>query len=488
MTFGRRKILSDETAVTSKNVISIVSAALETHLENSSEIDWLYNYYKGRQPILDRQKTVRPEICNKVVENRANEIVSFKAGYLCGEPIQYISRGSTEKTTADVGKLNDFMVLCEKETLDAQLVEWMYICGTGYRMVLPNRSNIIGQIIPTLLNRGTEFSEDEAPFRLFTLDPRFCFVVYHSGLGEPPLCAVKYIVRQDGAVVFSVYSADRYFEFEAASLAGGSLNGSTPKETKRVLGYVPIIEYPLNNSRQGAFEIVTDILDAINKVQSNRLDGIEQFVQSLIVLYNAEISDENAKSLRETGLIKLKNFGENKADIKEIAQQLDQQQTQTLIDYMYQSVLDIVGMPNRNGGSSTSDTGQAVVYRDGWSTAETRAKQDEAMFKLSEHMLLRIVLRIMRDTVGTSLKLSDVDVKFTRRNYENIQSKAQVLVSMLNCEKVHPQLAFSHCGMFSDPESAYLLSKTYYDKLSEGWEPEIVDERSVINAEDDDDV
>ena len=105
MTFGRRKILSDETAVTSKNVISIVSAALETHLKNSSEIDWLYNYYKGRQPILDRQKTVRPEICNKVVENRANEIVSFKAGYLCGEPIQYIRRGSTEKTTADVGKL-----------------------------------------------------------------------------------------------------------------------------------------------------------------------------------------------------------------------------------------------------------------------------------------------------------------------------------------------------------------------------------------------
>ena len=355
-------------------------------------------------------------------------------------------------------------------------------------MVLPNRNNIHRQIIPTLLNRGTEFSEDEAPFMLVTLDPRFCFVVYHSGLSEPPLCAVKYIVRQDGTVVFSVYSADRYFEFEAESLTGGSLSGSNPKETKRVLGYVPIIEYPLNNSRQGAFEIVTDILDAINKVQSNRLDGIEQFVQSLIVLYNAEISDENAKSLRETGLIKLKNFGENKADIKEIAQQLDQQQTQTLIDYMYQSVLDIVGMPNRNGGSSTSDTGQAVVYRDGWSTAETRAKQDEAMFKLSEHMLLRIVLRIMRDTVGTSLKLSDVDVKFTRRNYENIQSKAQVLVSMLNCEKVHPQLAFSHCGMFSDPESAYLLSKTYYDKLSEGWEPETVDERSVINAEDDDDV
>jgi hypothetical protein len=78
--------------------------------------------------------------------------------------------------------------------------------------------------------------------------------------------------------------------------------------------------------------------------------------------------------------------------------------------------------------------------------------------------------------VGTGLKLSDIDIHFTRRNYENIASKSQVLVAMLNNPKIHPELAFQHCGMFADPESAYLQSKAYYDEQMEKWEPVEVNE------------
>lgn len=225
------------------------------------------------------------------------------------------------------------------------------------------------------------------------------------------------------------------------------------------------MEYPLNTARLGAFEVVLPILNAINKVQSNRLDGIEQFVQSLWVLYNAEIDEDAVNQLREAGLIKLKGFGENKADIKVIAEELDQTQTQTLIDYMHQTVLDIVGMPNRNGGKSTSDTGSAVIMRDGWESAEARAKSDELMFKEAERKLLKIALQVIRSTVGTTLKLSDIEVKFTRRNYENILAKSQVLTSMLASDKIAPLLAFTHCGLFSDPEDAAKMSLEHYEKV-----------------------
>ena len=121
-------------------------------------------------------------------------------------------------------------------------------------------------------------------------------------------------------------------------------------------------------------------------------------------------------------------------------------------------------MPNRNGGTSTSDTGAAVIMRDGWSLAEARAKDSELMFKRSEGSFLRLVLRILRDMGDVSIALSDIDIKFTRRNYEAIQSKSQVLVSMLQQQKIHPLLAFSHCGMFSDAESAYAMSMEYYEQ------------------------
>ena len=89
---GRRVIKTDETEVTIDNVVSILRKALPVHWKNRSEIEYLWNYYKGRQPVLNREKQVRPEICNKIVENRANEIVSFKKGYTFGEPVQYVRR------------------------------------------------------------------------------------------------------------------------------------------------------------------------------------------------------------------------------------------------------------------------------------------------------------------------------------------------------------------------------------------------------------
>ena len=131
------------------------------------------------------------------------------------------------------------------------------------------------------------------------------------------------------------------------------------------------------------------------------------------------------------------------------------------MDHLYDTVLTICGMPNRNGGSSTSDTGSAVIMRDGWSSAEARAKDTELMFKLSEKEFLKKVLRVCNDLSDLELKLSSVEIRFTRRNYENIGEKANVLTTLLNNSKIAPQLAFIHCGMFSDPQLAYRMSEEY---------------------------
>ena len=90
--FGRKMITTDADFVDNNNIVEELEKAMNKHMFNREEIEYLWNYYKGKQPILARTKEVRPEICNKIVENRANEIVSFKVGYLCGEPTQYIGR------------------------------------------------------------------------------------------------------------------------------------------------------------------------------------------------------------------------------------------------------------------------------------------------------------------------------------------------------------------------------------------------------------
>jgi hypothetical protein len=43
---------------------------------------------------------------------------------------------------------------------------------------------------------------------------------------------------------------------------------------------------------------------------------------------------------------------------------------------------------------------------------------------------------------------------------------------MLNTPRVHPKLAFESCGLFSDPENAYLESEKHYKEALEKWKIE----------------
>lgn len=451
---GRRVLYTSEREITPENVVLVLQKAMDDHNMNSSEINYLWNYYKGKQPILTRDKKVRPEINNMIVENRANEIVSFKTGYLCGEPIEYVSRNK-ENMNEEITTLNEYMFAEDKAAKDEEIVEWGHIGGTAYRLVLPDKE--------------AGDTDNESPFRLFTLDPRYTAIVYSDDIYHRPMMAFTYTVDSETITHYSIYTDKWFFVVDGEEL-------NEEESRPHSLGMIPIFEYPANNARLGAFEIVLPLLDALNNVESNRLDSVEQTVQAFIKFINCDITTEDFAALKELGAIKVKSIEGQQADVDVVKTELNQDQTHTLKDDLYNAVLTICGMPNRNGGTSTSDTGTAVLLRDGWSLAESRAKDSEHMFKRSEKQMLRLVLKICRTIGDFSLELKDIDMKFTRRNYENIQSKAQVLVAMLQQPKIHPKLAFTSCGLFTDPETAYAMSMDYYDEQMEKWQAQEVNE------------
>ena len=462
--FGRRIITTDVDEITAENVVDVLREAMPVHELNRSEIEYLWNYFKGKQPILTRTKTVRPEICNKVVENRANEIVSFKVGYLCGEPIQYVGRNSEQSVTAGVGTLNEYMFIVDKPALDQEVVEWGMICGTANRMVRHNDAYAA--------------DSDEAPFDIYTLDPRTSFVVYSTDVKRKRMMGVKYNEDEYGYRTYSVYTDCLCFVIKDDKVISVNPHG---------LGGEPIIEYPANNARLGSFEIVLPLLDAINNIESNRMDGVEQFIQAFVKFINCDITADDFAQLKDLGAIKVKSVDGQAADVDIVTNELNQQQTQTLKEDIYKAILSICGLPSMSdGNTSDSSNNGAVILKNGWQGAETRAKDSEMMFKRSEKEMLKLVLKLCDGLADLKLRLADIDMKFTRRNYDNIQSKSQVLVAMLQQPKIHPLLAFTHCGMFSDPESAYTMSNEYYEEQMEKWEPVEVDDNPDVNEEKND--
>lgn len=436
--YGREKIVTDVDEVNSGNILQILPTIRIKHQKNVGQIKYLYDYYRGKQIIYERVKEIRPEICNKIVENWANAIVSFKVGYLCGSPVQYVSGKSEKDLTKEIDQLNDIMDSHGKASVDKDLIEWQMICGTSFRALFPDEKDLL------LLN---------------SLDPRNTFVIYSNDITGRPLAGCYIAEKKEKGKPITYITV--YTPTEVITVRGKSVENVE----KNTLGMIPIMEYPANNARLSAIEIVIDLLDAINDIDSNRLDGVEQFIQSLLVVYNADIGEETANTLREKGLIALKSVGDSKADIKIISEQLDQNQTQTLKEDLIQRVREIIGLPSQgDGNTGDSSNNGAMLLKGGWENAETRARESEVMFKKSEIPFLKLLFEILKVKANLNLNVEDVDIRFTRRNYENIQVKSQVLTTMLSNNKIHPRLAFEGCGMFIDPEEAYNMSREYEEE------------------------
>jgi SPP1 family phage portal protein len=437
---GRRPIETPETEINRANVLKVVMGKAEPiHLLNKNEIRFLHNYYLGSQPVLHRTKEYHAEITNRIVENHANECVGFYTGYMSGTPCSYVRSETATGDGEEIARLSNALQYEGKDALDRRLWQWMLECGQGYRIVLPDKGY-----------NGNY--PDETPLLVDVPDPDMAYVIYNSGIGHKPIANVLHIPRNyqnDLNDLICVYTPNQYFEID---------NGKVTKSENHSLGMLPMVEYKLNPERMGLFEPAIPVLDAINDLESNRLDGVAQFIQSIMVFTNCLVDDNALKQVKELGAMCLKSTSSLPASVSQIANELDQQQSQTLLDSMLNVYRSLTAMPSATGSeNATSDNVGAVIVRNGWNHTEARAQQYENMFKYAERQSLSVMLKILRDTAGSKLMASDVEIRLPRRQYDNLQSKVQVFIQMLD-SLADPHLAFEISHLYTDPEAAYQAS------------------------------
>ena len=463
---GRREIFTDEKEITKQNISKVLADAFQVHLLNVAEIKYLQEYERGVQPILKRKKEIRPEINNKIVENHAAEITAFKVGYVFGSPITFVQRASVDvdgnKGSVDDKKiaiLNEMMFEEGKATQDQVLGKDIAVCGIGYRIVLPKR-----------------VKDGVSAFNILRLNPLTTFVIRFNDFYKKSAVGVSYIKLSDGSFRVGAYTDKQYFELEGQDFVSLKVINVVPNRVG-----IPIIEYKNDDERMGCFERVISLLDALNEATSDRLNGLAQFVQSILWMNNCEIDSEQMDQLKDKLGLLTKSEPGNPASVQYLTATLDQSQTQTLVDYLYEQVLQIAGVPGREQ-STGGNTGQAIMLSNGWQLAETHAQALVNTFTESEKEMLKVVLKILKLTETSEvsdLKLSDVEVKFSRNRTDSLLVKTQGLMNQLQAG-IHPLVAITHCGLYSDPQSVWNDSKPYLGKwLYDAQEDDSDDENTV---------
>jgi SPP1 family phage portal protein len=253
---------------------------------------------------------------------------------------------------------------------------------------------------------------------------------------------------------------------------------------------IPVIEYPNNERRLSDIEITIGITDAINTMQSDRVNAVAQFVQAFILFKNCKIDKETFEQLAFAGALSIKDTVDGHvADAKMMTSELSQDGTQTSKDDLYNSLLVIQGMPSRNEASG-STTGQAEALRNGYYAEEKRAELRIPIFQRSERMMLRVVLNKLRiQKQGFALSISDIDIRPNRSKLENMLVKAEVL-QILHTIGVDDAIALKTVNLFSDVQD--VIGKSI-DRMNEEFEsrigasePETEDETIVVEEDTED--
>lgn len=373
--------------------------------------------------------------------------------------------GDEKKIFNEISILNTYMKNANKDSVNSQLAETCYISA----------------VAPVFVHMNTDKeTKDTIPFEIHVLDPKNAFVVYSNGFRGERLFSVRLFVKtnykkNERTLYMEVHTKDKKFTYKMPYKEYLDYNGKEifaeniisyvkvekPLEEVNLLG-IPIFEYTLNKDRLSLVEMGLDVQNVLNQITSADIDDIEQFVQSLTVITDADIDKEVWKEAIEAGIIKITTTKDKKGRIEVITNKMQHSETKVFYDRLLNQLLINLGIPTTGGGSY--DTGTAGQINEGWEMADSKGRYDERGYMESDKHVLQYVLKLLkRNKHIEDLSIGDIETKFNRNKIDNIQSKAQTFQTLVS-GGLHPELALQVSNLVNDPAAAYQKSFEFFGK------------------------
>lgn len=473
-TFGRitiyanyteKQLLSGKQKEIEKKVLDILSNSIEIHKFNKGEIFYLQNYLYGDQDIKDKVKLTRTDINNKGVENWAWCFQDWKKAFLLGKPIQYAPLDDV--ANEEIALLNKYNTYEDKDELDQNIYEDIFTVGRGYRYV----------------NASPISEDDEAPFELLNLDVLNTEVVYSSSISHEQLLAFvetskKYIDQEINPETGKRENITKYYDEYSVYTRNMLYTIDNKLSTLRIIKRQPIIhnihiitEYYFNRKRMSFLEICKDIFDDINYVENLDKDDIEAFVNSIMVFTNAEVDEEGMEAIKKYGAVSIKSTDQKKASVELLQSRLKSLDTQIYYLRKLSALHSILSVPEatQSGEISNAETGKAVLTGQGFTSATVRVENEEKSFKKCDRNSLKVILKICRSLENSNiknLKVSNIDIKFSRDLSDNLLVKTQALINLATAQ-IPPEIRNAVIGLFSDPVAVTKLQEAYIEEQRE---------------------
>lgn len=397
---------------------AVLARVIERHEAEMPRLRRLFDYYTGRQAILNRTKKTKNAANNKIVCNNAKYITDIATGYFIGTPVKYSAADG-----ADISPLVSVYATNEMASADMRLAKDMSVFGRAFELIYAN-----GDAMP----------------KSTVISPMDAFVMYSADCEREPLAGVYYYREYDingvcTGVRCYVYDKTRIYEYYGQ---GGSIeNTELVNEQIHRFGDVPLIEYPNNDERTGDFEAVLPLLDAYNTVISDRVNDKEQFVDSFLFISNMDMDSDTAASLKEEKIL----LGMENSDAKYLSSAMTEADVKILRDDIKEDIHRLSMVPDLSDEEFSGNvSGVAIRYK--LIGFEQMIKNKERLFREAlKKRFAAYASFLATRSVMAAVPVTDVTFTFTRNLPENELEKAQMisyLRDLLSSETLIEQLGF----------------------------------------------
>ena len=263
-------------------------------------------------------------------------------------------------------------------------------------------------------------NDDKKPkIELATLSPLNTFLVVDTSVKEEPMFAVHYYpnITLDNSIenyTVEVYTETEKLIYEITSLQT-ELSTVVEKDLEEhFFKGVPVIEYQNNKKARGDFEGVIPLIDAYNKLQSDRVNDKEQLVDAFLIVVGQSLGDTNnevsetVRLLKEEKIIELDEGG----DAKWLVKSLSEDQVEVLKKSLKDDIHEFSKVPcltdeNFVGNSS----GVEMKYK--LLGLEQLGRTKERYFKKCLRERLKLIENI-ENIRAINIKCSDIDISMKR--------------------------------------------------------------------------
>lgn len=290
------------------------------------------------------------------------------------------------------------------------------------------------------------YQDEEAQTKIAFSAPDESFMVYDNTVARKPLAFVRYWTDNRDILNGMIYYAD-----DVRSFIGNELTDSEPNP----FGIVPAVEFYDNEERQGVFDNVKTLVNALDRVMSQKANQVEYFDNAYLKILGVNL-DQDGDGKPDADLIGNQMIYSPDADatnatVDFISKPDGDNMQEHIIDRLVSMIYQISMVANLNDEAfAGNSSGVALKYK--LLPMVNMAANKERKFTEALRSLYRIVF-----SVGTILNdqqkdaWQDLNFRFKRNLPANLADEAQTASTLMGITS--HETALSTLSFVDDPKA-----------------------------------